>query len=111
MTLRWAATTDSNQQELMDKVRDIPGTSVFDTHRLGQGFPDFVVGFKGYTLLVEAKTKQGKLTQREKEFEFDCKGAYVIARTIAPIVSWINFINEKCPNATDFLTSVSDRKN
>lgn len=94
----------------MDQCRDIPGVTVHDTHRLGGGYGDFNIGFKGHTLIVECKTDKGKLNENEKEFEFSWTGSYLIARNMDPILEWINFINTQCPNATDFLASISDHK-
>ena len=59
--------TDSNQQEVMDTLR-AAGYMVFDAHRLGKGFPDLAVCKYRNVYLVEVKTRDGKLTEDEREF-------------------------------------------
>lgn len=56
--------TDDNQGEIVDALRRA-GAVVCDTHELGRGFPDLVVGWRGRNLLVEVKRPGERLNSRE----------------------------------------------
>jgi len=76
--MRWAARTDGNQSDLIKELRKI-GADVADTSRLGGGFPDLVVGYRGTNYLIEVKDPKQKpsdrkLTPKEKDF-FDRWGS------------------------------------
>jgi hypothetical protein len=65
--------TDRNHREISTACKQIPGVSYFNTHEIGKGFPDIVIGYKGKNYLVEIKdgTKapsQRKLTKAEAVF-------------------------------------------
>ena len=49
-----AARTDANHAEIVKALRAI-GASVFDTSRVGGGYPDLTVGFRGRNWLLEVK--------------------------------------------------------
>ena len=51
---RRAARRDANHTAVADTFRAL-GCSVFETDRVGEGFPDLVVGMQGDNLLVEVK--------------------------------------------------------
>lgn len=53
--MRRAARTDANHSEIRDALRDVPGCVVGDTHSLGDGFPDLVIGWRGRWIPVEIK--------------------------------------------------------
>lgn len=52
--MRRAARRDENHQPIADVFRAL-GCSVFETDRVGDGFPDLVVGLLGASHLVEVK--------------------------------------------------------
>jgi hypothetical protein len=80
---------DDNQPEIVHGLR-LAGYSVADTHVVGDGFPDIVVGGPdhhkaGYLSiwLMEIKNKDGKVTRREHEWHEAWRGPKVpIVRTI-----------------------------
>ena len=72
---------DANHAEIRDAFRSL-GASVADTADLGSGFPDLVVGWRGYNYLVEVKTRTGKLTPDEVKFFDNWKGQTVIVGTV-----------------------------
>ena len=72
--MRQAARTDTNQAEITEALRKV-GAVVEDTHRLGDGFPDCIVGYRGELYLFEIKYAKGKL--RKKQLEFRVKMASV----------------------------------
>lgn len=55
---------DANQPEIVAALRQI-GATVQHLHEVGKGCPDILVGFRGNNLLMEIKTKRGKLNQSE----------------------------------------------
>ena len=71
--MRYAARTDANQREIIAALEAV-GASVFPSFRLGGGFPDLVVGFRGATYLLEVKTPTGRLTPAEERFFAQWRG-------------------------------------
>ena len=64
--------TDGNHSEIIKGLRSV-GATVSSTARLGEGFPDAVVGFRGANYLLEIKPSDGSKAQRElteKELQF-----------------------------------------
>lgn len=55
---------------------------------------DLIVGYLGVNVLVEVKTKTGKLTQNQKDFIRDWKGTYLIVRTIEEALEIIQKIRK-----------------
>ena len=80
--MRWANRRDGNQGDI---VRDLArlGFEVVDTSRVGDGFPDLVVGYKGKTGLVELKIPGEKLKQNQLEFHGNWTGGIIILATCA----------------------------
>lgn len=79
VSMRYAARADANQADIVQALRDV-GASVWVTHRVGHGFPDICVGYKGVTYLMEIKDgmkpdSQIRLTPDEEEF-FDMWGGH-----------------------------------
>lgn len=86
--------TDANHKQIINQLRKIPNISVFSTHTIGKGFPDIVIGYKGFNYLIEikdgAKSKsQKKLTEAEEKFFFDWNGQVSIAENIDDILKII----------------------
>lgn len=52
--MRRRAHKDSNHAAIVAELRQV-GCTVMETHSLGDGAPDLVVGFQGITALVELK--------------------------------------------------------
>jgi len=75
--MTYAKRVDLNHQEVVKTLRSL-GASVFDASRMGQGFPDLVVGYNHQTVLVEIKSgEQKKFTQAQLKFMADWKGSAV----------------------------------
>lgn len=55
--MRRAARRDENQNTIADVFRAL-GCSVFETDRVGEGFPDLIVGCLGVNHLVEVKSPE-----------------------------------------------------
>jgi Holliday junction resolvase len=75
--MTYAKRVDLNHQEIVKTLRWL-GATVFDASRMGQGFPDLVVGYNHQTVLVEIKSgEQKKFTQAQLKFMADWKGSAV----------------------------------
>lgn len=65
--MRLRARKDTNQAEIAGALEAV-GCSVFDASRMGNGFPDLVVGRSGQTYLLEVKADGGKPTPQQLDF-------------------------------------------
>jgi hypothetical protein len=79
--MRRAARRDGNHNDVVDRFRAL-GCSVFETDRVGDGFPDLVVGCLGVNHLVEVKnpeTRYGRqgLNNGQTLFDAAWRGARV----------------------------------
>ena len=74
------ARVDENQKEIVRKIRkNYPEATVHCTHEVGDGFPDTVVGYRGFNFILEIKNPEQppykrKLQGKEKDFHRDWKG-------------------------------------
>ena len=85
--MRRRAKSDGNQAELVKQLRRIPNLSVAVTSRMGQGYPDIVVGFQGVNFMMEIKDpaqqpSRRKLTNDEEHFQRNWRGQYAVVSTI-----------------------------
>ena len=80
---KYAARSDSNQQEIMDALRAV-GCSVVSIHRVGQGVPDLLVGdpVTGCNFLLEVKAGKSGLTPDEFRFFSEWQGQRDIVRSV-----------------------------
>lgn len=75
--MRLRARVDANHSKIVAALR-AAGCSVFDTSRVGGGFPDLVVGRRQETYLIEVKTDAGKLTPDQKQFLSSWRGGVLL---------------------------------
>lgn len=85
---------DDNQRELVEQIRQIPGTTVAHTHTIGKGFPDIVLGFNGKNYLFEIKDPSKppsarKLTVAEENWHSWWTGRVYIVETIDDVLKII----------------------
>lgn len=76
---------DKNHNQIKQALTKI-GCSVFDTADVGKGFPDLIVGIRGYIFIVEIKNKDnwyGKkgLSKTQIEFAETWRGSEPISAT------------------------------
>ena len=96
-TMRKRARTDSNQAAMATLLRRL-GCSVVDTHTIGGGFPDLVVGIVGRTFLVEVKDgdkspSRRRLTADEFDFHRDWRGhPPVILESEEEAIRWVGTV-------------------
>lgn len=89
---------DKNQPEIVKRLRKL-GFSVELTYRLGNGFPDFIVGFGGlFTIPVELKSDKGTLTPDEQKLHDRYKGYIIIAYSLDDILLGIHEFYERLYN-------------
>jgi hypothetical protein len=80
--VRRAAKKDQNHNALADAFKSF-GFTVADTSRLGDDFPDMVVGKMGFNILVEVKRDaKAKLTDGQFQFFHHWKGWTEVVRSI-----------------------------
>jgi len=94
--MRRAARTDANHAEIRDALRGV-GASVFDTHFVGRGFPDIVVGFRGGNYLLEIKDgnkppSRQKLTPDEREWHSLWNGSVIVVNSVDAALAAIGAI-------------------
>jgi len=76
--MRHAAKTDDNQESIVRTLRAV-GATVRHLHRVGDGCPDLLVGYRGQTFLLEIKDgskppSQQKLTPAQEVWHRTWKG-------------------------------------
>jgi len=79
--MNYARRTDTTHAPIRDALRRI-GATVLDTHAMGEGFPDLVVGYRKRTTLIECKwrrpTREGGShgeSQLQRELRESWRGA------------------------------------
>jgi hypothetical protein len=75
--MRYANRIDANQNQIVDAMRKVG--AVVRIISQGDGIPDLLVGYKGYTILMEVKDgdkvpSARKLTDAEQKFFDDWRG-------------------------------------
>lgn len=79
----FAKRKDSNTDDIMIAILEA-GWSYLDTHDYGYGFPDCIAykffGNLPVSVLIEIKTKTGKLTKAEEQFHYRYDGLVHICR-------------------------------
>lgn len=83
--MRRAARRDANHKTVVDTFIAL-GCSVFETDRVGAGFPDVVVGIMGVSHLVEIKNPEthygrGGLNANQSAFAATWKGSPIVVIT------------------------------
>ena len=77
---------DANQAEIVKALRDM-GCTVQLLHKVGQGCPDLLVGFRGTNLLIEVKDgrkipSERKLRPAQVEWHAGWKGQAAVAESV-----------------------------
>ena len=79
--MRYANRIDANQNQIVDALRK--AGAVVRIISQGDGIPDLLVGYKGYTILMEVKDgdkvpSARKLTEAEQKFFDDWRGGMLV---------------------------------
>jgi hypothetical protein len=91
--VRKRARKDDNQTIIVSAFRQF-GASVFETHQIGGGFPDIVVGFRGKNYLIEIKDgekceSRRPLTPAEIEFHATWHGRVEIIKSVEEVTAFM----------------------
>jgi hypothetical protein len=83
---------DGNQAEIVEALRGIPDLSVAITSGLGAGFPDVVVGYRGFNFMFEIKdpTKpkaDQELTDDQRKFHDGWRGQVLKVCSLKEIIT------------------------
>lgn len=81
-----AKRVDANQAEIVAALREM-GASVFDLHEVGHGCPDILVGYKGYTCLMEIKTPGKFLSKRQEDWFDEWYGEVYVIHSVDAAIS------------------------
>lgn len=89
---KYAARTDANHKQIVKAFRDM-GFSVVDTSRVGNGFPDLIVGIHGRNGLVEVKDGEKspsnrKLTDDQERFFDQWRGQSSIIESVDEAIAF-----------------------
>lgn len=79
--MRYANRRDETQAEIVSALERI-GCSVADMSRVGGGAPDLVVARNGRTVLLECKSRSGKLRTEQELFRALWRGEIYTVRTV-----------------------------
>lgn len=98
--MRRKARRDDNHNAVADTFRAL-GCSVFETDRVGEGFPDLVVGMQGDSLLIEVKNPEthygrGGLNKTQSAFAAAWRGSPVTVIT-SPDEAAAFVLNRRAP--------------
>lgn len=86
---------DSNHAEIVAAYEELY-CSVQDTHMVGGGFPDLVVGIAGVDCKVEVKTETGQLEPSQIRFQRDWRGSkVVVVRTRADVQNHVLEVRQR----------------
>ena len=89
--MKRAAKVDRNQAEIVTVLRQM-GASVLSLHRVGQGCPDLLVGYRGHTYLAEIKNGSlmgWRLTPAQREFHELWNAPIAILDSVETAAGWI----------------------
>lgn len=80
--MRFRAKVDANQREIVAELRE-RGYGVISLAPLGKGIPDLCVSLPGTPLcvLLELKTKRGKLTDDQNDWHREWTGKVYVVRS------------------------------
>lgn len=93
--MRRAAKKDANHNLIAESFEKF-GCSVADTSRLGDDFPDMVVGGWGQTVLIEVKRDaKAKLTDGQFKFFHKWKGWTAVVRSIDDVQSIVKQMQQQ----------------
>ena len=81
---RWAAKVDGTQKAVVEALRAY-GWTVVSLSRMGGGVPDLLIAKDGRTVLVEVKTKKGKLRFAQEAFLATWPGSWSILRSVQDV--------------------------
>jgi len=86
---------DANHGEIRKYYEDLY-CSVVDSHELGGGFGDLIIGCSGLTEITEVKTADGEILPSQQTFRKSWRGSkIVIARNLQDVVDHVQRMRAK----------------
>lgn len=81
---RWASKVDRNQSEIVGMLRTV-GCTVQPLHKVGQGCPDLLVGYRGQNFMLEVKDGEAapsdrKMTAPQEVWHRDWRGQAAVVK-------------------------------
>lgn len=73
--MRRAAKTDSNQQAIVDRLREIGARVYYIKEPV-----DLLIAYRKRFIAMEVKTPEGRLTAQQVKFIAECDGPVLVAR-------------------------------
>jgi len=97
--MRYAASTDDNQGEIVDFFRKV-GFSVECIHSVGGGVPDLLLGLRNFNFLVEVKDgkkipSKRRLNPAQIDWHEMWKGQKIIITSLDEAIDWSNHTKEQ----------------
>ena len=87
--------TDENHSQVRAWYEELY-CSVVDTHTLGGGFGDLIIGIAGRTEIVEVKTEHGHREASQIRFSRDWRGSpVVVVTTHADVLNHVQNVRER----------------
>jgi hypothetical protein len=90
--MRHIARVDKNQSEIVSALRKA-GAKVLPLHQVGNGCADLLVGFRGRLLLMEVKSKGGRLTSDELFFYDNWMEYMVVVYSVDDALKAVGVVN------------------
>lgn len=82
---------DQNQRNIVECLRKY-GCSVQHLHKIGQGCPDILIGYKGKNILIEIKHSTGKHTAQQVIWHAEWKGQVATVNSLEKAIEVVNAI-------------------
>lgn len=86
----YAKRVDSNQPEIVEGLRKLPGVSVAIVSMVGNLF-DIIVGYSGKNFNIELKTEGGKLRPSQVKFMREWNGQIDCCRSLEEVLDVIGY--------------------
>jgi hypothetical protein len=91
---RYAAKVDKGQAPIVKELRQVPGCVVKDLSRMGDGWPDLAVGYRGTNFYLEVKGRGKKLTEAQRDWHAEWAGSVHIVHDADEALRVIGVIKE-----------------
>ena len=80
---------DSNQNDIIHALNQIPALDVIDLREVGDDCPDVLIGYAGVNYLVEIKTPTGRMKPGQIRHFEEWPGQTAIARSLDDVLKII----------------------
>jgi hypothetical protein len=77
------------------------GIAVLSLARMGQGVPDLLLSYGGFTMLAEVKMPKGELTEEQKRFKGSWQGGITIVRDLDGVETTVRYMRAMAAKLRD----------